>query len=73
MIKAGSKIYDIYMCVILRTADKSSSIDVFIVCFRKSREFSTCLLRDDIPRRFYNDNGSRSLAHNDWVDMDVHR
>ena len=57
--------------VILRTADKSL-IDVFIVCFRKSREFSTCLLRDDILRRFYSDNGLRSLAHNDWVDMDVH-
>lgn len=40
---------------------------------RKSRELSTCLLHDDILRRFYSDNDSHSLAHNDWVDMDVHK
>jgi len=45
-----------------------------IVYFMKTREqFSTCLLRDDIPHRFYSDSGSRNLVHNDWVDMDVRR
>jgi len=43
-----------------------------IVYFTKS-QLSTCLLRDDIPHRFYSGSDSRSLVRNDWVDMDVRR
>lgn len=50
-----------------------SSRCIQIVYLRKTRELSTCLLRDDIPRRFYSDNDSRSLIRNDWVDTDVRR
>ncbi|KYM96085.1 hypothetical protein ALC62_13136 [Cyphomyrmex costatus] len=49
---------------------------IYTICAlraRKNRGLSTCLLHDDILHRFYSDNDSRSLAHNDWVDTDVRR